>query len=72
MVNGWLILMKKHYKIFIVKWKEKFIMRCLGFESKIEKQLRLELLDLKNELHRKECEEKKLPFFKVKYEDDNR
>lgn len=47
-------------------------MGLLGFESKAEKQRRLEELDRKNEQEKLQAEKKGLPFIGVRYEDDYR
>lgn len=44
----------------------------LGFETRREKELRLNLSDVENEIAKKEAEEKGLPYFGWRYEDDNR
>lgn len=47
-------------------------MGFLGFESKAEKELRLIKLDMENKTMRQEAQEKGLPFFGTRYEDDYR
>ena len=41
-------------------------------ESKREKQLRLELQDLCNKVNEQEAKQNGLPFFSIRYEDDDR
>jgi len=44
-------------------------MGFLGFESKREKNLRLQLLDAQNEIGRLKAEKEGIPFFGTKYSD---
>lgn len=47
-------------------------MGFLGFESRREKDLRLKILDMENELRKLHAEKNNIPFFGTRYMDDDR